>query len=219
MKKHLFFTGGILLLLSVFLFTSCEDEGEDLYHGFGLVNKKGENGYTISLDQGGTLYPEESVVHVSELRDSMRLYVLFNVLEERESDADVRIVFADTLQTKPVLTYDASISDSVGNAPVKITDTWLAHGFLNFKFLFAGRINMSDEYLHMVNLLQCPSEEGKLVFEFRHNDFGDRREKIYSGIVSFPVSPLVKDLEKPVKMIVRFKDSEHTTQSLEITYK
>ena len=71
----------------------------------------------------------------------------------------------------------------------------------------------------MVNLLQCPTEDDRLIFEFRHNDFGDSRDKLYFGTVSFPIQKLTEGYEKPIKMIVKYNDSANTTRSIELTYK
>ncbi len=72
----------------------------------------------------------------------------------------------------------------------------------------------------MVNLLQCPTEDDRLIFEFRHNDFGDSRDKLYFGTVSFPIQKLTEGYEKTDKNdLVKYNDSANTTRSIELTYK
>ncbi len=85
--------------------------------------------------------------------------------------------------------------------------------------MFAAHLNPSTGKTHMVNLLQCPTEDDRLIFEFRHNDFGDSRDKLYFGTVSFPIQKLTEGYEKPIKMIVKYNDSANTTRSIELTYK
>lgn len=221
-NKHLASVRGTILLLCafVFTFTACNNDSEPLYEGYGIVlNKQDASSYTILLDDGNLLYPRESYVNPDKLRDSMRLYLCFSVLKEMDSSYDVRITFADSILTKNIIAYDESILDSIGNDPVKITKSWFAHGFLNFEFMFAGRINMDSHHSPMVNLLQCPSEDNTLKFEFRHNDFGDCRDKVYVGVVSFPIRKVTDQLEKPVKMEIKFSDSENTTRSIEMIYR
>lgn len=219
MKNKLSFSGIVLILLSVaFSFSSCEDEGESLYEGYGLVSRPGGEHYDILLDNGTRLIPREAYINPAYLKDSTRLYMHFSLLEETDSCAYVRIIYADTILTKSVLPYEESILDSVGNDPVKITNAWFAHGFLNFEFLYAGRYHLNREHAHMVNLLQCENEGEELVFEFRHNDFDDYRDKIYMGVVSFPVTGILGDSGKPVKVKVKFNDSQNTTQTISLTY-
>ncbi len=216
---HFKFTG-VLLFLIASLFIGCDNDCETQYEGYGLVKKSNDRQYSILLDNGIQLYPRESHINPDRLRDSMRLCMLFNILEETDSSAYVRILYADTMLTKAILPYDETILDSVGQDPVKITDAWFAHGFLNFQFMFAGRINSyGSNHAHMVNLLQCPPENEKLVFEFRHNDFDDYREKLYYGVVSFPIHHLLADQKKPIPIKVKYNDTENSTKTIELTYK
>ena len=175
--------------------------------------------FTVKLDDGYLLYPREYYFNPEKLNDSTRLRIRFNILEEQDTNLYARIVYADTILTKSILPYDETILDSVGNAPVKIVNSWFAHGFLNFEFMFAAHLNPSTGKTHMVNLLQCPTEDDRLIFEFRHNDFGDSRDKLYFGTVSFPIQKLTEGYEKPIKMIVKYNDSANTTRSIELTYK
>lgn len=208
--------GGWMMTL---LFTACDNDPEPLYAAYGLVlNQQNSSFCTILLDDGNLLYPREAYFNPDKIKDSTRLYVNFNILKERDSSYEVRITYADTILTKSILPYSEAILDSVGNAPIKITKSWFAHGFLNFEFMFAGRTNLNAYFPHMVNLLQYPTENNTLKFEFRHNDFGDYRDKIYIGVVSFPIQGIVEGLEKPVGMEIKFHDSENTTRSIEMTY-
>lgn len=219
--KHKFSIFSMLLVSFglLFLFTSCDEDSEPLYEAYGLISKTEGDQFRILLDDGTELQARESYVNLKALHDSTRLYLHFNLLEETEKAEYVRITYADTLLTKSVLPYDETILDSIGDDPVKITKAWFAHDFINFEFIYAGRYNITREYAHMVNLLQCPTEEGTLTFEFRHNDFEDYRDRIYMGVVSFPIKNIVHGLEKPVKMKVKFNDSQNTTRSIELTYR
>ena len=220
-NKHFNLTSGIVLILIplVFSFTGCKDDYETYYEGYGLVSKSGDEKFTVKLDDGYLLYPREYYFNPEKLNDSTRLRIRFNILEEQDTNLYARIVYADTILTKSILPYDETILDSVGNAPVKIVNSWFAHGFLNFEFMFAAHLNPSTGKTHMVNLLQCPTEDDRLIFEFRHNDFGDSRDKLYFGTVSFPIQKLTEGYEKPIKMIVKYNDSANTPRSIELTYK
>lgn len=219
-NKHFNLTSGILLILIplVFSFTGCKDDYETYYEGYGLVNKEGDQKFTVTLDDGYLLYPQEYYFSPDKFSDSTRIRVRFNILEEKDTNVYARIVYADTMLTKSILPYEESILDSVGNDPIKISKAWFAHGFLNFEFMFAARLHPNSASAHMVNLLQCPSEDEKLIFEFHHNDFNDSRDQLYLGAVSFPIREITEGLKKPVKMIIKFNDSANTTRSIELTY-
>lgn len=210
--------GGLLFVIPL-LFSSCENESEPIYEGYGLVHKSGGDEFSVTMDDGNRIYLRESFVNTSQLNDSSRLYMQFNIMEERDSCAYVRLTYADTILTKSILPYDESILDSLGDAPIKITHAWFAHGFLNFEFMFAGRSYLDANRAHMVNLLQCSSEDNKLVFEFRHNDFNDSKDKVYIGVVSFHLDDSIKEAAKPIDMIIKFKESETSSRSITLTYK
>lgn len=211
-------TSGVLLLAFSFSFTACKNDCEPIYEGYGLVNKISDNKFSVTLDDGNLIYPRESYINPARLNDSTRLYMQFNIMEENDSCAYVRLTYADTILTKSILPYNESILDSVGNDPVKINKAWFAHGFLNFEFVFVGRANLNANHAHMVSLLQCPNDGNKLIFEFRHNDFDDYRDKVYIGVVSFRINEAIKDLQKPVQMVIKYNDSATSSRSIELTY-
>lgn len=212
-------TKGLLIVAFSWGLLSCEKNHDPIYEGYGLVNKLGDNKFSVTLDDGSLIYPRESFISPSQLKDSTRLYMHFNILEENDSCAFVRLTYADSILVKSILPYQESAMDSVGNDPVKITHAWFAHGFLNFEFMFAGRAHLDANRAHMVNLVQYPSENNKLVFEFCHNDFDDYRDKVYIGVVSFRINQTIEDLPKPVEMVVKFNDSANTNRSINLTYK
>ncbi len=207
------------LWILIFSLLSCSKESEIYYEGYGLINKPGSGQYTITLDDGNLLYPRVSCINPAKLRDSMRMFIRFNIQSETDSCTYIRIAYADTIQTKSILPYNESNSELAGKDPVKITKAWFAHGFLNFEFMFAGQYPANSGLPHSVNLLQFPSENNKLVFEFRHNDFNNRREQLYMEVVSFPVQEILTNMKRPITIIVKYSDSANTERYLEITYK
>ena len=118
-----------------------------------------------------------------------------------------------------LIAYDTTLLDSIGNDPIKISDSgyWIAHGFLNFEFVYAGGYPVVS-VKHMINLLQHTDHNDGLLFEFRHNAFKDRREQLYSGVVSFPISSLLDDLPKPVKIKVKYHDTNTSDRTIEFNY-
>ena len=171
------------------------------------------------MDDGYTLHPKEAPFPSSELSDSMRLNLEYSILEVQDSSVDVKILRAMEILTKPVIAYDTTLLDSIGNDPIKISDSgyWIAHGFLNFEFVYAGGYPVVS-VKHMINLLQHTDHNDGLLFEFRHNAFKDRREQLYTGVVSFPISSLLEDLPKPVKIKVKYHDTNTSDRTIEFNY-
>lgn len=214
-KKILKWTG---IFLYIVLFSACKDDYEDHYQGYGMVKILGESSYQIKMDDGYTLRPQEAPFSSSELNDSMRLNLDYSIIGIQDSSIDVKIHRAMEILTKPVITFDTSILDSIGNDPIKISDGyWIAHGFLNFEFVYAGGYPVAS-VKHMINLLQHTDNNDGLLFEFRHNAYGDKREQLYSGVVSFPISHLTKEMTKPVKIKVKYRDSNNSNRTIEFNY-
>lgn len=205
------------ILLCILLFSACKDDYEDHYQGYGMVNILGESNYQIKMDDGYVLHPKEAPFPSSDLTDSMRLSLEYSIIEIQDSSVDVKILRAMEILTKPVIAYDTTTLDSIGNDPIKISGYWIAHGFLNFEFVYAGGYPVVN-VKHMVNLLQHTDNTEGLLFEFRHNAFGDKREQLYSGVVSFPIDHLLDNMPKPVKIKVKYHDSNNSNRTIEFNY-
>lgn len=206
------------IFLCVLLFSACKDDYEDHYQGYGMVNLLGESSYQIKMDDGFTLHPKEAPFPSSELNDSMRLSLDYSIIDMQDSSVDVKIHRAIEILTKPVLAYETSILDSIGNDPIKISGYWIAHGFLNFEFIYSGGYPVVS-VKHMVNLLHHTDNSDGLLFEFRHNAFGDKREQLYSGVVSFPVSNLLDNTSQPLKIKIKYRDSNNSNRTIEFNYR
>lgn len=206
------------IFLCVLLFSACKDDYEDHYQGYGMVNLLGESSYQIKMDDGFTLHPKEAPFPSSELNDSMRLSLDYSIIDMQDSSVDVKIYRAIEILTKPVIAYETSILDSIGNDPIKISGYWIAHGFLNFEFIYSGGYPVVS-VKHMVNLLHHTDNSDGLLFEFRHNAFGDKREQLYPGVVSFPVSNLLDNSSQPLKIKIKYRDSNNSNRTIEFNYR
>lgn len=213
-KKILKMTG---IFLCVLLFSACKDDYEDHYQGYGMVNILGESSYQIKMDDGYTLHPKEAPFPSSELSDSMRLSLDYSIIDIQDSSVDVKIHRAIEILTKPVIAYETSILDSIGNDPIKISGYWIAHGFLNFEFIYSGGYPVVS-VKHMVNLLHHTDNSDGLLFEFRHNAFGDNREQLYSGVASFPINHFLDNISKPIKIKIKYSDSHNSNRTIEFNY-
>lgn len=212
-KKFSFtFISAALFILGIITLNACNNDKEDVYEGYGMIKCENGSQYSIILDDGHTIIPQEGFTQLERFRDSTRVQSIFTILNETPSCSQVNLITLDTILTKDVLPYLPN-TDSAGHAPVMLTNAWLAHGFLNFEFAFVG-----DTKRHMVNLLQRSAKEGLLEFEFRHKDFDDERTKTMLGIVSFRLHPILTKIEKNTKIIIRYNDTDSTTKIIELIY-
>lgn len=202
-----------LFILAISVFAACNNEKDATYEGYGMVKHNGDSQYSIVLDNGHIIWPREGFTHLERFHDSTRIQSIFTILKEHSASSEVNLISLDTILTKNVLPYSPNTLDSIGHAPVMLTNTWLAHGFLNFEFAFVG-----SGKRHMVNLLQRKAKEGQLEFEFRHNDYNDERTKTMLGVVSFRLQPILSKLKKTTKIIIRYNDSDSTTDFIELIY-
>lgn len=202
-----------LFILGIITLNACNNDKEDVYEGYGMVRCENGSQYSIILDDGQTIIPREDFSQLKLFRDSTRVQSIFTILEEHPSYSEVNLITLDTILTKDILPYLPNTLDSIGQAPVMLTNAWLAHGFLNFEFAFVGNTKR-----HMVNLLQRTAKDGQLEFEFRHNDFNDERTKTMLGVVSFRLHPILSKLQKNTKIIIRYNDTDSTTETIELIY-
>lgn len=216
-KNLLSLVAGCLLFCS-FLFTGCQDDYEDRYQGYGMVDRADDNTYRIKMDDYNILYPKESPIPSENLKDSMRLFVEYSIQDVRDSSFDVKILRAQEILTKSVVAYDTTILDSIGSDPIKKLGYWMAHDFLNFEFTYTCGYPVPN-VKHMVNLLHHPLTNGTLELEFRHNAFKDRQDQLVPGVVSFPIGQLLENSPKPVKIKVKYYDSVNSSRTIEFTYK
>lgn len=216
-KKLLLLVAGCLLFYSL-LFTGCNDDYEDRYQGYGMIDQLSDNSYRIKLDDRNILYPKESPIPNDNLKDSMRLFVEYSILDMRDSSYDVKIHRAQEILTKPALPYDTVILDSIGSDPIKRLGYWTAYDFLNFEFTYTCGYPVPNTK-HMVNLIYHPVTNGTLELEFRHNAFNDRQDQLVPGVVSFPIGQLLENAPKPLKIKIKYNDSANSSRTIEFTYK
>lgn len=204
------------LLFTNIVLTSCDDnEYEHRYWDYGVVDSLDVQQYVIRLDGGDVIIPTNGF---SRLSDSLRVWVDFSIEEESDTtrkEYKVELHNLVKVLTKPILPHDETILDSLGNDPLEIDSYWIANGFINFKFYYYA----SGMKKHMVNLMQLPSQDGKIILEFRHNAFKDYASDLFRSDVSFRLGDLLDGMEKPVSIEVLYSSSPNSTKSITLTYK
>ena len=200
-----------LLLLAM---AACSSNEETIYEGYGMIKKESGNTFSIILDNGVRLHPSEGITTLNSLQDSTRVRSTFSILKENENYSYVNLMALDTILTLPVIPYDNNILNNMGNAPISITNAWIAYGFLNFEFLF-----MDNQKQHKFSLMQYPSTKDKLIFELRHNDYNDEAYQTNMQVISFRLQSILKEAEKPAKIIIKYNRTDNMSDDIELTYR
>lgn len=212
-RRSFIFIHIVLFTLGIIIFNACNNDKKEIYEGYGMIRCENGSQYSIILDDGQIIIPREGFTQLEQFRDSTRVQSIFTIVNEHPSYYEVDFIKLDTILTKNILPYLPNTIDSVGHAPVTLTNVWIAHGFLNFEFAFVG-----NSKRHMVNLLQRTTANGQLEFEFRHKDFDDERNKTMLGVVSFRLQSILSKIEKPTKIVIRYNDTDSTTEIIELIY-
>ena len=200
-----------LLLLAM---AACSSNEETIYEGYGMIKKESGNTFSIILDNGVRLHPSEGITTLNSLQDSTRVRSTFSIIKEKENYSYVNQMALDTILTLPVIPYDNNILNNMGNAPISITNAWIAYGFLNFEFLF-----VDNQKQHKFSLMQYPSTKDKLIFELRHNDYNDEAYQTNMQVISFRLQSILKEAEKPAKIIIKYNRTDNMSDDIELTYR
>lgn len=200
-----------LLLLAM---AACSSNEETIYEGYGMIKKESGNTFSIILDNGVRLHPSEGITTLNSLQDSTRVRSTFSILKENENYSYVNLMALDTILTLPVIPYDNNILNNMGDAPISITNAWIAYGFLNFEFLF-----VDNQKQHKFSLMQYPSTKDKFIFELRHNDYNDEAYQTNMQVISFRLQSILKEAEKPAKIIIKYNRTDNMSDDIELTYR
>lgn len=197
----------LLLVLSVIMFTSCEDDVyyEPAYYGLVTVRYTDSDVLYLQLDEDRMLYP----VNMSSNKlwdEGQRALINFYVVNEDDkgfTDA-VYVNWINLVLTKLLVENKGVENDVVyGNDPVEIVRDWVTiveDGYLTLRF----RTYWSGGVAHSVNLLMGVNAEDPYEVEFRHNANGDFEYYIGDGLVSFDLSKLPDTGGKIVKLTLKW---------------
>lgn len=210
MKKILL----IFLAMSSLIYTSCDDDDNDIswdnyYMSVGTVTKNTDSLY-ITTDKGNVLKPLSSYVSTKFLEDDMRVLVDFRMVSDADDnefyDYYIDIFDIDEILTKPVFKFDSEtpkeVKDSIGNDLVSISDTWSHNEYINVEFAYKG-----GSKTHFINLVydseNATTENGEIILELKHNDNNDQYKYRMWGLASFDVSSFKEEGKESVDFLIR----------------
>ena len=200
-----------LLLLAM---AACSSNEETIYEGYGMIKKESGNTFSIILDNFVSIHPSVGFTTLNSLQDSTRVRSTFSILKENENYSYVNLMALDTILTLPVIPYDNNILNNMGDAPISITNAWIAYGFLNFEFLF-----VDNQKQHKFSLMQYPSTKDKLIFELLHNDYNDEAYQTNMQVISFRLQSILKEVKDSVKIIIRYNPADNISDEIWLTYR
>jgi len=214
MKKLIFY----LLVGSMFGFlASCNflddftdgDSRDNAWISYGLIQKDSASGaFTIELDNGSILYPEENSGWDSQVSDNQRVLANYTITGDKEdientTEYFVKIYSLRNILYKGIFNITPALEDSIGNDPIHVKDHWLKDNMLTFELSYLGGNN-----IHYINLVRKPdaSATEPVILELRHNDNGDRGMIRLSAVVTFDLSSLKVAGKDSVSFRVLAKD-------------
>lgn len=215
MRLFFNFVGGVMIAL---LLNSCLDNDGyslgDIWYSLATVNPS-DNGrtYSLTLDDGKTLWPAATQVPHYKPKANQRALVYYTILSDSFQGYNHAVQVRDiqNILTKPFV--DRFNPDSLdviyGKDPLKIMDMWMGDGYLNVQFGF----NFGGTKRHYINLIHRPDKSNAYTFELRHHAYGDPQRYGRKGIVAFDLSKLKLDGKEPT-LIIKVKtfkgDKEYT---------
>lgn len=206
----------ILCLFIIYpMLNSCMHNWEaeqNLLFAIGTIKVIEKQDYYIDLDEGSKLYPSDTTsIQNYQIIPGQRVFVYFTPLTEVISgyDYNAKIMQIENILTKDIYLMPSEKSDSIGNDPVNIVETWISKGYLNIKYQFYCSNNPKKK--HMLNLvvnnemLSENTTSNNLLLEFRHNAYNDSVLVPQAGIVSFKLDNISNYLnnKKHINIMVK----------------
>lgn len=183
------------------MFTGCLDNEDgyslnDVWIGFGTVQKAADETVTVKLDNNDVLVPVVSNYPYWELEkfeNGKRIIVNYTVLDEDENSSlpryFVKINSVKDVLTKGILDITTENQDSIGNDPIVVQECWMTDSLLNFQLKYWGRYKV-----HFINLVKQPgtltADSQPFELELRHNDNDDDEAILFTAFVSFKLKNL-----------------------------
>lgn len=208
--KNLKLFGGALLLGLAALFQSCDDNDGysigDIGVDYVTMHTEGNGVLTFTGDKWGTMWPGAPTIIGVKPVDGQRALLFFNPLYDNYQGYDVAIKVEDIypILTKKVEELTETNDKEYGDDPVRITDAWVAGGYMNI--IFHQRVPQSGP--HRVSLVENTEKEydddGYIHLEYRYNTNGDTLSNaVIRSTVCYNLNTLDLENKKGIKMRIK----------------
>jgi len=220
MKTMFLKTGIVIMMVGLFLTTSCLKDGNSLdrfWLSYGVVI--GSTGsFNIRLDDGTILYPDAKSQSFIDQFASDRILVNYSIqsnkIENGKTNYNVKINTIDKLLKKSVVLLTKQNADSLGKDPINAQNFWFGNNYLNINFSF-----LQDQKIHMINLAvdSIQNDPERVSLLLKHNAFNDGPFYERSGFVSFDLTSLLNGKDS-VRINVNYKDYLGNSHDFKGTY-
>ena len=214
MKRNVFNLS--LGVLCVFLFSSCLDDGDDIFVSYGVIqNASSSNNYEILTDKGNTLVVTKSYTGQT-IENDKRVLVNFEILSDKDQNKNIYEIQVNgfySLLSKPlvnesfILKDEKARRDSIGNDPFNTISAKFGGDYLNINFEFLAEQGSNKK--HMINLVydDMRADADTIYLRLYHNAYDEVKGKgmhLYKGMgrCSFKISDLLPEgvTSKPVRL-------------------
>jgi hypothetical protein len=211
MKKMKLILVSAGLVIAALALNSCDDDGYSLdkvWYSIATINPLSDtNAYSLTLDDGTTLWPAATAIPWYKPSENQRALVMYTLLSDEFQGYDhaVKVHDIQNVLTKAIAEDLGAENDrKYGTDPVKILDMWIGDGYLNVKFGF----NYGGGVKHFINLVKRDSVDAPYYFEFRHNAYNDSEHIGQKGLVAFDLSTLDTAGKDEISLTIHVKTFE-----------
>ena len=199
---------GVAMMLGlVALFQSCDDNDGysigDIGVDYVTVHVTGNGDFSFTGDTWGTMWPGAPSFIGFNPVEGQRALLYFNPLYDNFQGYDVAIKVENIypILTKQVEELTAQNEKDYGDDPARITDAWIAGGYMNLIF----HQHIPTQNPHRVSLVENKEKEyeddGYVHLEYRYNTYGDTlSNRGIRSTVSYNLNTLDLKDKKGIKM-------------------
>ena len=180
--------------------TSCNNDGYslgDFALDFATINPGVGNAYSLTLDDGTTLWPAAHNGFYKP-KENQRAFINYTPLQDNFEGYDMAVKInevIDILTKNPTVLNTATV-DSLGNDPIRINQYWIGDGYLNIDFSVGFT---PAENKHFINLAKNELNGKENYYNLLHNAYGDNGTYLGHGYVSFNLDGLKKEGETNIE--------------------
>lgn len=207
-KNNFLIMAGLFLSMGL---QSCDIDSDDSYSllqptALVTVCPQSDESVVLQLDNATQLIP----VNLKKSpygQKEVRALVNYSSVSEGSSSAvkSVNVNWIDSIRTKMPILVNAADEIKLANDPVEIVKDWVTvaeDGYLTLRLRTVWGDYRRKHTVDLIHYGSCASST--LTFELRHDAAGDVTGNIGDALIAFNLNDIVKDLEKPVKIKLKW---------------
>jgi hypothetical protein len=208
------------ILASSLFISSCDNDGYslgDFAVNIATVNPGDGNAYSLTLDDGTTLWPASQNFFYKP-KENQRALINYTPLQDNYEGYDLAVKVNDIVNvlTKNPTVLNTATADSLGNDPIRINDYWIGDGYLNVYFSIG--ITPYGNTKHFINLAKNELNGKENYYNLLHNAYNDGGTYRGNGYVSFNLDALKVEGETNVVFTIAVNTGENEMKEYAINY-